>query len=159
MPWLAISIQRLYRLFQPRYTLGVVGILFNEDNQVLLVEHAFHSVFAWGLPGGWVDGNEMPGRAVEREFREETGLDVAASYPVDVWGNRYWRNHVDLAFLVVLKKPAPTELVLSGELIAYRWADLTDLPPLSPAQHRVIALAQNFPDPKTYRRRIKEGRL
>jgi 8-oxo-dGTP pyrophosphatase MutT (NUDIX family) len=149
-PWIAIGVQRLYRRFQPRYTIGAVGILFNEKNQVLLVEHAFHTIFPWGLPGGWVDGNELPSRAVEREFREETGLHVAASYPIDVWGTHYWRNHIDLAFLVTLTEPAPDELVLSSELTSYRWTDMDDLPPLIPVQRRVIALAQHFPDPETY---------
>lgn len=152
-PWIAIGVQRIYRRFQPRYTIGAVGVLFNEKNQVLLVEHVFHSIFTWGLPGGWVDGNELPGHAVEREFREETGLQVAASYPIDVWGNSYWRNHVDMAFLVSLKEPAPDELVLSSELIDYCWSDLDDLPPLLPDQRRVIALAQHFPDPDTYRKK------
>jgi 8-oxo-dGTP pyrophosphatase MutT (NUDIX family) len=46
-------------------------------DRVLVAEHTFRggSVF---LIGGWVHAHEDPFRAVEREVREETGLDVEA---------------------------------------------------------------------------------
>jgi ADP-ribose pyrophosphatase YjhB (NUDIX family) len=36
----------------------------------------------WSLPGGRVEGAESAAEAVEREVREETGLDVRAGAPV-----------------------------------------------------------------------------
>jgi ADP-ribose pyrophosphatase YjhB (NUDIX family) len=36
----------------------------------------------WSLPGGRVEGSESAAEAVEREVREETGLDVRAGAPV-----------------------------------------------------------------------------
>lgn len=60
----------------PRQHVGVVGVLFNEAGQVLLVEHVFRPHFPWGLPGGWIGRGEDPAAAVQREFGEELGLEI-----------------------------------------------------------------------------------
>lgn len=65
-------------LFIPRQHVGAVGAVFNEAGQVLLLEHVFRPNFPWGLPGGWIGRGEDPAKAVEREFREELGLQVRA---------------------------------------------------------------------------------
>ncbi|MBZ0304989.1 MAG: NUDIX hydrolase, partial [Anaerolineae bacterium] len=75
-PRLARMLVRFYRCTQPHYTAGVSGVLFNEQGQVLLVEHVFHVGQAWGLPGGWIGRRENPPDAVCREFKEETDLHV-----------------------------------------------------------------------------------
>ena len=53
-----------------------VGVVFDEDNNVLLLEHIFHRPISWGLPGGWLDRGESPEDALRREIFEETGLKV-----------------------------------------------------------------------------------
>jgi ADP-ribose pyrophosphatase YjhB (NUDIX family) len=52
------------------------GVIF-QDGKILLVKEL--SDGAWTLPGGWVDVNEPPSLAVEREVREEAGYVVKAS--------------------------------------------------------------------------------
>ncbi|GAB4432652.1 MAG: hypothetical protein Kow0031_14070 [Anaerolineae bacterium] len=69
--WLAV------RLFAPRNRVGVVGVIFNDAGEVLLVEHVFRPDFAWGLPGGWVEQGEDPAEAVQREIHEELNLPVS----------------------------------------------------------------------------------
>lgn len=134
-PRIGIVAQHVYRRFQPRFTVGAVGILISNDQKVLLVEHVFHAVHPWGLPGGWVDDNELPQRAVEREFLEETGLAVECADTLAIWSSTYWHNHLDLAFLVKLIGDLPLKLTLSSELLNYQWAHRTDLPPVM-AEHR-----------------------
>jgi ADP-ribose pyrophosphatase YjhB (NUDIX family) len=51
------------------------GVVF-KDEQVLLVRELADGL--WTLPGGWVDVNEPPSHAVEREVFEESGYEVKA---------------------------------------------------------------------------------
>ena len=75
-PWVMACAYTLIHLWQPKYTLGVVGVMFNAEGQVLLVEHVFHPRKPWGLPGGWVERNEPPMEAVCREIQEELQLNT-----------------------------------------------------------------------------------
>ncbi|HEY0053661.1 MAG TPA: NUDIX domain-containing protein [Caulobacteraceae bacterium] len=56
----------------------------------VLVDRGDGSYF--DLPGGAVDGAETPQQAVVREFREETGLTVAASPPFAAAAQRFRRS-------------------------------------------------------------------
>ena len=51
------------------------GVVFRED-RLLLVREKIDGL--WTLPGGWVDPNETPREAVEREVMEESGYEVRA---------------------------------------------------------------------------------
>jgi ADP-ribose pyrophosphatase YjhB (NUDIX family) len=57
--------------------LDVRGVVF-KDNKILMVRELLDGG-AWTLPGGWIDINEPPSLAVERELREEAGVIVKAS--------------------------------------------------------------------------------
>lgn len=129
---------RFYRYTQPHYTAGVTGVLFNEQGQVLLVEHVFHIGQSWGLPGGWMGYNENPPDAVCREFKEETNLTVNVVRPLLVYQGAFWGNHLDMAFLLC-GPSAP--ITLSNELLAYRWFSPDALPPLRKFHADVIQLA------------------
>ncbi|MDX1520208.1 MAG: NUDIX hydrolase [Anaerolineae bacterium] len=59
-----------------RHYVGAVGAVFNDAGQVLLVKHVFRVEYPWGLPGGWLEKGEDPAAAVQREIREELGLEV-----------------------------------------------------------------------------------
>jgi ADP-ribose pyrophosphatase YjhB (NUDIX family) len=57
-----------------------------KDNQVLMVYELSDGL--WTLPGGWIDINETPGQAAEREVWEETGYRVRAARLLAVYDNR-----------------------------------------------------------------------
>lgn len=144
-PWLALLLQRVMRLWQPRFTAGVVGVLLDESQErVLLVEHVFHALCPWGLPGGWINRGEDPAHAVEREFLEETGLHVRAVRPLVVDLATEMRRHFNMAYLC---EPAgDTESIrLCGELLDYRWTPCGALPTLVKFHREGIeaALAEN----------------
>lgn len=53
------------------------AVIFRDD-KILLVQEKSDD-YRWTLPGGWVDINEPPSRAVEREAWEESGYQVNAT--------------------------------------------------------------------------------
>ncbi len=125
-PWVGAAGQRVWALTQARYTVGAVGVVLDESGRVLLLEHVFHPTFPWGLPGGWVGRRESPERAVVRELREETGLEVKVEMPLRIDLGDY-ATHLDVAFLCSL---IGGHIRLSGEILAYQWAEREALPPL-----------------------------
>jgi 8-oxo-dGTP diphosphatase len=141
-PWSGRLAQRAYRLRVPRFTVGVVGVLLDEKHeQVLLVEHVFHTRKPWGLPGGWLERGENPAQTVEREFLEETGLRVRALHPLLVQIPAEMRQHLDLVYLCQLTDGTALDIHLSHELIDYRWVAQDALPPLVAFHAEAIRLA------------------
>lgn len=115
----------VYRFFQPKYTVGVVGVIINDRGQVLFVEHVFHPKKPWGIPGGWIGNNEEPAAAVAREIQEELQLDVEVQRLVLM--RKTQRLHLDIAFLC---EPIGEVGDLSYELLRYEWRHPDDAPPL-----------------------------
>ena len=126
-----------YQRTRARYTLGVAAVILDQRGAVLLVEHAYHPRFPWGLPGGWIDADEDPAAAVLREVREELSLD--ARIGTVVYAARTAPNHIDIAFQCNADGDVGK---LSHELLDYRWLDCESLPPLKPFHARAIELAR-----------------
>ncbi|MCY3780436.1 MAG: NUDIX hydrolase [Chloroflexi bacterium] len=127
----------IYSRAQARYTLGVAAVVFDDSGQVLLVEHAYHPRYPWGLPGGWVDGDEDPSNSVLRELKEELQLEAEALLVVHA--SKTAPNHLDLAFLCEARGPIGA---LSHELLGFRWVDAERLPSLKPFHRRSIEAAR-----------------
>lgn len=125
-----------WRFFQAKYSVGVVGVIINDDGEVLLVEHVFHPKKPWGLPGGWVGNKEDPAVTVQREIQEELSLDVEVG-PILLL-ERPYSNHLDLAYRCYTHD---TIGKLSFELLGYKWFDPTNLPPMMSVHKRAIQLA------------------
>ncbi len=124
---------------QANYTLGVVAVIFDDNGCVLLVEHAYHPRFPWGLPGGWVGEDEAPQAAIQRELSEEIKLDARVIEVTHI--SKTAPNHVDMAFLCSIESPIGT---LSHELLDYKWVDPDQLPEIRPFHRRSIELASKL---------------
>lgn len=122
-PWVVKRALSVWRLTRPKFSVGVVGVVLNEDNHVLMVEHVFHPYLPWGLPGGWVERNEHPAVGVGRELLEELSLTVTVGPVIaaDMDGDA----HLDLAYLCTAHGPVGS---LSFELLQYGWFPPDDLP-------------------------------
>lgn len=134
LPWLLIIPYWVFRFFRHKYSLGAVGIIFNAQGQILLVEHVFHPKTPWGLPGGWTDRNENPAMTVKRELREELELDVTigAVILVDV----PFSNHIDIAYLCHADDFSVGKL--SFELLSYGWFYPHELPKMMKFHYQAI---------------------
>lgn len=128
-----------YRFIQPKYTVGVAGVVFNEQGEVLLVEHVFHPHCAWGLPGGWIDRNEDPDRAIVRELHEELALVVQPPRLVSTQRTSF--NHLDIAYLCQKTNDVGA---VSYELFGYRWVALDELPRLKRFHYQAIMQASKL---------------
>jgi 8-oxo-dGTP diphosphatase len=65
----------------------VCGLILKE-NEILILKRAsskeFAKISSWTFPGGRVKHYKVPGDAVLREIKEETGLDVEIFRPIKV---------------------------------------------------------------------------
>jgi ADP-ribose pyrophosphatase YjhB (NUDIX family) len=93
------------------------AILIEEGGRVLLVRRVNEPFRGkWTLPAGFVDANEDPKRAAERECLEETGLTVRATGVLDIIAGKEHPRGAD--FVIVYRGK-----VVSGDLKAADDAD------------------------------------
>ena len=81
---------------------GVAGLATDPDGRVLLV----YENDRWLLPGGEVEDGETLTEALVREFREETGLDVAVSALLSVTEQTWVHDGERVAFCFAIYRVA-----------------------------------------------------
>lgn len=123
-------------LTQRSYTAGVVGLVPNKDDAVLVLRHRFRVPYAWGLPGGYLESGETPNQAFARELREETGIEVEVCEGV----LEHELNHRSRTVsYVVLATPIDRELPrLSHELLDFHFCTPENLPDEMQPTHRAL---------------------
>lgn len=70
---LKYTLQPFFRLTRGQ-TLGVRGVVLDDENKVLLVRHTYAP--GWMFPGGGVEHRETLEQAIIKELDEETGVKV-----------------------------------------------------------------------------------
>jgi ADP-ribose pyrophosphatase YjhB (NUDIX family) len=68
--------RRLVCIGQRRFTGTVGAVIFDDQGQILLLDHVFRPEDGWGIPGGFISKDEQPEAALRRELREEIGIEV-----------------------------------------------------------------------------------
>jgi len=127
--------RRLLRVSVSRFFVGVVGICV-EDHKILLARHRFGDP-RWRLPGGFLQRDETIAECLQRELREELGVESAVDGILDVTaGYRYPR--VEVVLRAHLSGPMGT---FSDEVIEARYFALAELPPLRIDQRKLIERA------------------
>jgi ADP-ribose pyrophosphatase YjhB (NUDIX family) len=113
-----------------RPTVAVGAIVFDDRGRVLLIQRGTPPAAGrWTVPGGRVELGESLAAAVEREVREETGLDVACGALVEVVeritieGDATW-HYVILDFLAHARGGA---LARGDDAADARWFGIDEL--------------------------------
>lgn len=114
---------------------SVVGIIRNERNEILFVQEAGGTM--WGFPAGAIEIGETPAQAVIREVYEETGLNVAPTNLLGVFGGKDFRwaypdgNEVEyINFVFECTVKGGSLHPVDGEIGSYKYLFLDDMPPL-----------------------------
>ena len=111
------------RSTQDTFTVSVVGLVFNSERQILVLDHILRVGSGWGLPGGFIEPREQPSQALRRELKEETCVDLRNVQLYDV---RVVRRHVEIVFTA---ESDDTPQVNSVEITKAEWRRLDGLPP------------------------------
>ncbi len=113
-------------------TIVVAAALLVEDGRVLLSQRkaGTHLAGAWEFPGGKVEPGEDPRAALERELREELGIDARVGEIVDVTFHRYpdAEKAVLLLFFEATRAPGSPE-PRAVDVAAFAWAGVDALDP------------------------------
>jgi ADP-ribose pyrophosphatase YjhB (NUDIX family) len=136
-------VQRLAAaIIRPRYQVAVGAMIFNDRGQLLLCEHTYRRLYAWGLPGGDLKFGEDPVDGVKRELFEETGLNVK-SVRLLLVENSKEIHHLSLTYLCTGMNGT---FVPSDEVSSIRYFDTGKLPGFFPAQQVTIDRALSLLD-------------
>lgn len=138
-PGLIRVLYPLYQVTRPRFSMGVIGIVFDTFGRVLLAEHVFHPIVPWGIPGGGVGSGEDPADAVKREYFEELGMTISVVQPVLI--EKTYFRHIDVAFMCVSTDPP---IVSTSELLDAQWFPRENLPPITKFQYRALMNAYDI---------------
>jgi len=69
------------------FLVGVVGFIFNDKGELLLLKHTYRKS-QWGLPSGWLE-HEQPDKGLVREVYEESNLRISVDRTVHT---QYYTN-------------------------------------------------------------------
>lgn len=121
---------RIMRLTQDEFLIGVTGVILNDANEILVVNHSYRDGKRWSLPGGYIKGKEHPKEGLMREIEEETGFIVRIEEEVKIKTDRETAR-LDISFI---GRHVGGELKLSHEILGAGFFAFENLPLLSQNQ-------------------------
>jgi 8-oxo-dGTP diphosphatase len=113
----------------PVPTLGVSGIVFNNQKQILLIQRNQPPAMGlWSIPGGKLEPGESLVEACKREIKEETGLDTDIKNIVAVVERRVEGFHyVIIDYLALLANEENSQPIAQSDVSEARWVSLEHL--------------------------------
>lgn len=113
---------KIIRATQQKFTVSAAAVITNAEGKVLLLNHVLRPYSGWGLPGGFLTNAEQPEDAIEREIREETGLEMEN---LKMFRVRTIGRHVEFLFRA---DAAGEATVHSREILELGWFGVKELP-------------------------------
>jgi len=126
------------RLIQDQFLVGVTGIIFNDQEEVLLFKHSYRQT-RWSLPGGYLKSKEHPKEGLEREISEESGLVVSVDEQLKTRTDRDFAR-LDLCYV---GKFIGGNFTPSTEVTGYSFFSFENLPAIATSQLYLIEKSIN----------------
>ena len=132
---------------QQSIRLSVDAVVFGYESgtiSVLLIKRKYEPFKGkWAIPGGFVSENESLEEAVERELKEETGIEINYLEQLYTFGNpkRDPRSRVVSVAYFGLIKPSAFKIFASTDAEEVQWFKITELPELSFDHDEILKLA------------------
>lgn len=99
-----------------------------KDGKLLLLKRRPNDVYmpgTWDNPGGRLEAGENPYTGLQRETKEETGLDIEVLMPLDV--HYFTRDDgQQITLMIFVCKLKSENIQLSEEHTEYQWKNLID---------------------------------
>jgi ADP-ribose pyrophosphatase YjhB (NUDIX family) len=119
------------------FLVGVLGLVFDREGRVLLLEHRYRTPWPWGPPGGYVDHGESLEEALGRELREELALEVEIEGPpFDV--ELLVQNRAMTVTFIAHPRIADAPLTFSAEILSGRFFASDEMPESIYPYHRAL---------------------
>lgn len=115
-----------------------------ETISVLLIKRKYEPFKGkWAIPGGFVLQEETLEEAVERELKEETGIEINYLEQLYTFGqpDRDPRNRVVSVAYFGLIEPSAFKILASTDAEEVQWYKINELPPLSFDHNKILTLA------------------
>lgn len=122
LPWPALD--NVPVAFDDRFRFSVHAAVVDDANQSVLLLRQSYGDQRWGLPGGAVEPGETIVAALERECREELGVDVEIG-PLTGW--YYHRECESQVGIFRCGLSTSAEIRLSAEHSDFRWTPITQV--------------------------------
>lgn len=126
---------KLLRIMNDKFLIGVTGVIFNDQHEVLLVKHSYRRV-SWSLPGGYLQANEHPKKGLKREIYEETHFKVQVEKIIMTKHDKD-TPRIDMCYVGTYLKG---KFKLSEEVIDFGFFAKDKLPKLIDDQYKQIEL-------------------
>ncbi|MGB3850710.1 MAG: NUDIX hydrolase [Tunicatimonas sp.] len=122
----------------PTPKVDIRGLILNEAREVLLVKESLDG--KWSLPGGWAEVGFSPSEVIQKEIKEETGLEATVSRLLAVYDKRCHPHPPQPLYVykLVFLCEALTESLNPGfDILDARYFAIEHLPELS--EERILA--------------------
>ncbi len=116
----------------PTAKVDIRGLLLSPDKKILLVKESLDG--KWSLPGGWADVGHSPKEVIEKEFKEETGLEVTAEKLLAVFDKRMHPHPPQPYYvykMVFYCVGVTTEVSKGFDVLDVKYFSIEELPELS----------------------------
>lgn len=116
----------------PTPKVDIRGIVLNKQNEVLMVKEQVDG--KWSVPGGWADIGYTASEVIQKEIKEETGLDVTVDRLLAVYDKKCHDHPPQPHYvykIVFFCKVTGGELNNSFDILDVDYFPIENLPPLS----------------------------